>query len=190
MTPIQRKKESFVFFFDRLRSQQREKSSPKEWGPKQFERALNLLKIPHISQLEHHYKIGCYFPIRGELNLAQFAQPHWLFPKVLKEKRELVWFEYGDGKQNYITGSYGIPEKPDDKCYELAHFQKPMICFVPGLAASMQGDRLGYGGGFYDDFLSKNQDKVTSIFCLPSKDFILDSLPIEKLDCKVDLLVF
>ncbi|MBX9703676.1 MAG: hypothetical protein K2X39_05940, partial [Silvanigrellaceae bacterium] len=48
---------------------------------------------------------------------------------------------------------------------------------------------LGYGGGYYDRFLQEMQGHVTSIFCLPSKDFLVLDLPTEPWDEKVTYVV-
>lgn len=47
---------------------------------------------------------------------------------------------------------YGIPEPRADS--EEAKASAHTFCVVPGLAFDDQGYRLGYGGGFYDRFLS------------------------------------
>ncbi len=177
-------------YFLQLREVKRKQSDPSCWGPKQFEKALHLLKLPNLTSIAEDYKIGCYFPIRGELDLAQFAKSDWLFPKIEAKSKELLWFKYGKGQQECDLGKHGIPEKQETQCRPLEAYNKPMICFVPGLAASITGYRIGYGGGFYDKFLNAQKDKVTSVLCLPSEEFILDSLPIEEHDRKIDLIVF
>ena len=75
-------------------------------------------------------------------------------------------------------------------CFEYSLNMPKLICFLPGLAASQDGYRLGYGGGYYDLFLSKMQNHVTSILCLPSDNFVLDAIPSESHDQKIDLIVW
>ncbi|MES2614006.1 MAG: 5-formyltetrahydrofolate cyclo-ligase [Bdellovibrionota bacterium] len=164
-------------------------ADPQNWGPKQFFRSLELLKINDVADLENKYLIACFFPIRHELDLSSFATSQWLFPKI-HNNNQLLWFEYGDGKTNYIENKYGIKEKEDKYCFSYGHDFLPMLCFIPGIAAAQDGTRLGYGGGFYDKFLSEFKDKVTSVLCLPSREFLFDTLPYEEHDEKVDLIVF
>lgn len=57
---------------------------------------------------------------------------------------------------------------------------------VPALAASRQGSRLGYGGGFYDAFLATIDAPV---ICPVMSAFLLDALPTEPHDCAVDIVV-
>ncbi|KAB8031049.1 5-formyltetrahydrofolate cyclo-ligase [Fluviispira multicolorata] len=170
-----------------------EKSKPQDWGARQFFRTLDLLKlsIQDLKNKEHEKKIrvGCYFPIRKELDIACFASESWLFPAITEENK-LAWFEYGDGKEDYIENKYGIKEKKSEHCLIYSEEMPPLLLFVPGLAASAEGFRLGYGGGYYDRFLAKFKNNVTSVLCLPSENFVFDLLPTDEWDQKVDLVVW
>jgi 5-formyltetrahydrofolate cyclo-ligase len=172
-----------------LRKEIHKYADPQNWGPKQFYRSLELLKINKIEDLKGKYLISCFFPIRDELEISTFAQKDWLFPKISANK-ELLWFEYGDGKSDYEVNSFGIREKNEQFCFSYENNSLPMLCFLPGLAAAQDGTRLGYGGGFYDKFLTQYKEKVTSVLCLPSQEFLFDKLPTEIHDEKVDLIVF
>ncbi|MEN8815266.1 MAG: 5-formyltetrahydrofolate cyclo-ligase [Nonlabens sp.] len=52
-----------------------------------------------------------------------------------------------------IVNSYGIPE-PDEKGISISE-ESIDVVFVPLLVADKNGNRLGYGKGFYDRFLKK-----------------------------------
>ena len=52
-----------------------------------------------------------------------------------------------------------------------------------------KGNRVGYGKGYYDRFLAAFQNKVTSIACLPSNDFMFDALPHDDLDQKINVII-
>lgn len=65
---------------------------------------------------------------------------------------------------------------------------KTALVLVPGLAFTQNGDRLGYGGGFYDRFLTKEPNHPTLALCY---DFqIVDSLPTEAHDVPVDTVLW
>jgi 5-formyltetrahydrofolate cyclo-ligase len=84
------------------------------------------------------------------------------------------------------SGYYGIPE-PKRYCIEADCAELDLI-LVPGLAFTSAGYRLGYGGGFYDRFLSAHgRDAVT---CSLAYDrLVLDSLPLKNHDLPVDYLI-
>ncbi len=53
------------------------------------------------------------------------------------------------------------------------------LCIVPALSIDSNGNRLGYGGGYYDKFLGKNNIEH---ICLIRKDFISEIIPSEEFD--------
>lgn len=81
-------------------------------------------------------------------------------------------------------GAYGIPE-PVAACPAVDPGQVDLIC-VPGVAFDAQGGRLGYGGGFYDNFLGAcPAPRVALAFDLQ----IVEAVPREAHDLKVDTIV-
>jgi len=64
----------------------------------------------------------------------------------------------------------------------------PALIFTPGLAFDKSGNRLGYGGGFYDNFFAelKKLEFLTVGLCMEAQ--ILPSVPVEKWDHKVACL--
>ena len=51
------------------------------------------------------------------------------------------------------VGKYGLLEPSPERCPEVADWSDS-ICIVPALCYDSMGYRLGYGGGYYDRFLS------------------------------------
>lgn len=62
------------------------------------------------------------------------------------------------------------------------------VVFVPGLAFTLDGRRLGQGGGWYDRFLSAMRDDAI-VIGVSFDDHVVAELPVEDHDVTVDLLV-
>ena len=93
-------------------------------------------------------------------------------------------------KFNDLTeGSYGILE-PIESSSRIEPSLLDLI-IVPGLVFSLKGYRIGYGGGFYDRFLSRTNQND----CPPWKlgfaynEFIIDKVPNNQYDLPVDFII-
>ena len=127
-------------------------------------------KICHAAfsnfQLENK-KISLFLPIerKKEINTykiwekAMSLNAQVAVPKINPKSDELkhIIFESIDQLK---TSSYGIPEPVKGKVIAAEHFE---YVFVPLLAIDKNGNRVGYGKGYYDRFLKK---------CSPSCKFI------------------
>ena len=80
-------------------------------------------------------------------------------------------------------GAYGIYEPTDVVPVNISDID---IAFIPGIAFSKSGDRLGFGKGYYDRFLSEFHGTKAGI-CY---DFqVLDEIPASEHDVKMDLII-
>ena len=99
-----------------------------------------------------------YAPIKSE------ADPTYLFDEAKRRGIAIAFpisitstfeldFRLVNSLDDLETGAYSIREPKKDT--KKADFTKKSICIVPALAFDSLGNRLGYGKGFYDRFLSK-----------------------------------
>lgn len=84
-----------------------------------------------------------------------------------------------------VTGSYGILEPP--KYVQPISPQIIDMALVPGVAFDKGGGRLGYGGGFYDRYISRMR-KDASIAALAYSIQLTDGIPMEPQDQKVSMI--
>ncbi len=81
-------------------------------------------------------------------------------------------------------GAWGIQEPAEGEHFNIDDID---LIFVPGLAADRNGNRLGYGKGYYDRFLSTAAG-ARKVMLVPD-DFMLGHIPAKKHDVPVDALV-
>ena len=112
---------------------------------------------------------------------------------LLDGKQVAVPKVYGDEMRFiYMTdlsavekSSMGIPEPVADDPVANDH---TALVLMPGVAFTKDGKRIGYGGGFYDKFLSAEPDHPTVALCY---DFqIVEELPTQEHDIPVDLVLW
>lgn len=94
-------------------------------------------------------------------------------------------FLYLDDLSKVEKNDMGIPEPIADT--PVAE-DKTALVLMPGLAFTKQGDRMGYGGGFYDRFLAEEPDHPTLALCYEFQ--MVDSLPTEEFDIPVDTVLW
>ena len=129
----------------------------------------------------------CFFPVRGEpdftalYELARERGVKTAFPICTGVQMR---FHIVAHEREMETGRFGIPTPPKDA--PLAPLNARTLCLVPALAASGKGERLGYGGGFYDRFLANF--KGTSMLPIYST-FTCDTLPREDTDLAVSIIL-
>ncbi len=62
------------------------------------------------------------------------------------------------------------------------------LVIVPGAGYDYAGNRLGYGGGYYDILLS-GKKKNMPIIALAYEEQLVDAIPAEQHDVRVDMIV-
>ena len=83
-----------------------------------------------------------------------------------------------------VRGPFGVIEPPLEST-ALADLTALDAIFIPGLAFSKDGGRLGFGGGWYDRLLARIPDKTIKIgVCW--NELLIDSVPMDTLDVRVD----
>lgn len=94
-------------------------------------------------------------------------------------------FIYMDDLTKVENGYANIPEPVADG--PVAD-DKTALVLMPGMAFTKAGDRMGYGGGFYDKFLAAEPDHPTVALCYAFQ--MVESLPTEEYDIPVDCVLW
>lgn len=103
-------------------------------------------------------------------------------PKVFGDEMKFLWL---DDLTQVEKGYAGIPEPVAD---EPVADDETALVLMPGLAFDSQGHRIGYGGGFYDKFLSAEPNHPTLALCYAFQ--MLPSLETEAHDIPVDYVLW
>ena len=103
------------------------------------------------------------------------------FPVCTDDNRMI--FRRVDSLNNFEKGRYGIFE-PKDDCEEIA-LDTDTLCVCPALSCDMRGYRLGFGGGYYDRYLS-GFPGVKAALCYASG--IIPTIRSEAFDIKMDVI--
>lgn len=91
------------------------------------------------------------------------------------------------GLEDLVTGYMGIPE-PVAKAQRLRSLRDIDIVIMPGVAFDLEGNRLGYGKGYYDRMLSAGGNKPLLV-ALAFEEQVVEHIPAESHDIKVDAIV-
>ncbi|MBC7944914.1 MAG: 5-formyltetrahydrofolate cyclo-ligase [Burkholderiales bacterium] len=108
-------------------------------------------------------------------------------PKINRQERRLELYRVEDLAEQLATGVWGILEPQPQKC-EAANPLQIDFVLTPGLGFTREGDRLGYGGGFYDRLLTTLNPRALRVAPTFSLQ-ICDSVPTASYDEPVDLVI-
>ena len=131
--------------------------------------------------------IGGYWPLTGELDIrpllqACHAQGRDLALPCTPRKGKPLTFRSWTPDDDLKAGPYGtrepFPEQPE---------VSPTLILVPLLAFTQYGERLGYGGGFYDRTLAALKDAAEVFACgIAYAAQEAASLPVDEFDQRLD----
>lgn len=88
---------------------------------------------------------------------------------------------------NLRIGKYGIPE-PDPEHTDLFDAGLVDLVIVPGVVFDRCGNRIGYGGGYYDRFLSDIDPSVPRV-SIAFELQVVEEIPSEEHDLPVDKVI-
>lgn len=118
------------------------------------------------------------------------------------ETRKIIMDALNEGKKVYIPRVEGknmvsVPINSIDNLKESKfkileptgeseEIDEKTLVIVPGVAFSEKGERIGYGGGYYDRFL---EDKNNLLIALSYECQIYNDLPVEKHDIRIPIII-
>jgi len=152
--------------------------------------------LMHLSSLPEWKKaktVLLYLGIKTEFDPTPFVEAALsmektvALPRILKSEHRLEIRQVQSLDQDLVSGVWGLREPDPQVCPEMEPNLLDFV-LVPGVAFDLQGNRMGYGAGFYDRLLSNpllTAPRVSAFF----SEQLVDQVPHEPHDLPVDILV-
>lgn len=116
-----------------------------------------------------------------------YARLDALFLPICRPDGQLNWAAF-DGWENLTHGPHGIQE-PLGSRHPSSIVASCDLLFVPALAVTPQGFRLGQGGGYYDRTLARLTPGAPLRVAVVFDDNVVPSIPIEDHDAPVEAIL-
>ena len=141
---------------------------------------MRLTKSGRLSYTKNAQNVLIFHPMQYEISVLGLLKDtkNFYLPKVCGN--ELLVCPYSDKLEK---SEFNVCEP----CSNPVNADIIELAIVPALMADKDGYRLGYGGGFYDRFLSANPHIKTIVPI--AKELYVEKLPRDEFDVKIDYAV-
>lgn len=134
--------------------------------------------------------IGITLSMENEVNTYPIIEKAWeegkkvVVPKCNKETRTMSFRQISNFDQ--LETVYMNLREPIPALTEEVNADEIDLQIVPGVAYTERGERIGYGGGYYDRYLMHYKGKTLS---LAYSFQMVDHIPIEPFDKNVEKII-
>ena len=151
-------------------------------------------KLLSLEEINKFKNIMIYVSYQSEVNtenliISLLNKNKKVFaPYCIKDKKRMEIVEINDFDKDLEKGAYGIKE-PRKSLKNKKFAPKNLdVVIVPGVAFSKNGYRIGYGGGYYDRFLTRLKDETLTIG-INYDEMVFNSIPTDEHDLAVDMII-
>jgi 5-formyltetrahydrofolate cyclo-ligase len=116
---------------------------------------------------------------------VQFPERSFFYPRVTGQ--EMTFHQVTDAETQLLSGAWGLSE-PSPSLPEILPQDLDLI-LCPGMAFTLDGKRLGKGGGFYDRYLAPLHPTPPCCIGVTFAAFLLDDIPTESHDFLMNAIV-
>ena len=150
----------------------------------------NLCKVFDRLKIENHITVSSYISVRSEITTSAII--HWLWKKgnticlpVISEKDCPLTFYEWKQHDRLQSGKFNIPVPIDTRRLI------PDVVLCPLVSFDSYGNRMGYGGGYYDRTIQKlrKEKKITIIGLGFLEQKSEKALPVDCNDQRLDVMV-
>ena len=143
------------------------------------EAVKKIQKHPFYNQAKY---IGIYHPIKNELNILSLTKDKKHFALPVVHDYDMQYHPYHLGA-DLVESALHIQEPTLDKIVD----ETLDLLIVPALAVTLDGDRLGYGKGFFDRFIEHHPTIKTLSVVIGFQ--VIKTLPQTLHDQKIDQII-
>ena len=166
------------------------RSQKRAMTPEQIETASRILadKFFATTYYQNAKTVYGYLPYNQEVRTVPILQQALLDGKkvaVPKVYGDTMRFIYLEDLLAVAPSDMGIPEPVAD---EPVAADETALVLMPGLAFDPKGNRMGYGGGFYDKFLAQEPGHPTVALCYEFQ--MVESIPTDDYDIPVNCVLW
>lgn len=105
-------------------------------------------------------------------------------PKTVPERKQLEFYRVDSFDE--LSDGYANILEPERNAGKFVHKNEIDLLIVPGIVFDCKGYRIGFGGGYYDRFLTDFSNRTVSI---ASKLQFVESIPHENHDIPIQYLI-
>jgi 5-formyltetrahydrofolate cyclo-ligase len=134
-----------------------------------------------------------YWPVRGEIDLRPLMAELWqrgcrvLLPRCRPDRPGEMDLACAACEDELTPGAFSIMEPDAGKC-PAVDVCRPDIALIPGVGFDRRGNRLGFGGGYYDRLLAADSLRDTLVVGMAHEFQLVDTLPTQPWDKPVHVV--
>ena len=175
----------------------------------QFDKSYTIMEtvVAHFEFLQSK-QVLCYLSFQSEVDTKGIIEYAWLLnksvfcPKIVENEIRFFKISNFDELELHPMGFYEprVDEtsiewtQQQSTQYQATHQQatpyqagEETIAIIPGLGFDLNGNRMGYGGGYYDQFLRKHPSVIRMGICYEEQ--ILEELSVEEWDQPMQYII-
>lgn len=162
---------------------QRSAMFPKVWAEKTEQIYQRVIVHPFFLEADEIY---CYIDYKNEVGTRRLIEYAWkqhkkvAVPKILNKQMEFYYIQNFDELQE---GYCQILEPITHRKADGEH----VLVIMPGSVFDKNRNRIGYGGGFYDKYLSRHSQHYTMAIAFQLQ--VLESIPAEVYDIRPQIII-
>ena len=150
-------------------------------------------KVLETEEFKKAKIIACYMSLPTEVDTKLLIEESIKYGKTVVlpkvNGQELEFYIIKDLDNNDFEKSKIGVEEPNPFCHEKLDIRLIDLVIVPGICFDIEGNRIGFGKGYYDRLLNKIKNIVSIGICFREQIVQEKVIPVNSFDKKVDLVI-